>query len=137
VAIVFTPHVAHTATFPVHFLESGLPAGISWSVVVNGSPVAALAPSPLVVELANGSYPYSVPADSGYGPTLASGQLYVEGRAVSVDVGFVALPLPARSPRGTQPSNELAPLLGVVAGLGIAGMIGVALLLRRRGRGGR
>ncbi|HTP54824.1 MAG TPA: hypothetical protein VML94_07730 [Thermoplasmata archaeon] len=90
----------HTPTFPVTFNETGLPAGTNWSVSIfgdtarwgyhtNGSSTSAIGFS-----LPNGTYGYTVAntsnATSVYTAFPSSGNLSVNGSAVSVSVAFAA-----------------------------------------------
>lgn len=80
------------ATFSVSVEESGLPSGISWSVVVGGSSITGSGSS-LTVALPNGSYAVSVPnVTAGYGlryaPTSAATTATVSGASAMLTVTF-------------------------------------------------
>ncbi len=75
---------------PVTFLESGLPAGTSWSVTVNGTTNRSTTGAIGFAEVA-GSYAYSVGAEPGFkGP--ANGTITVASAPLDVPVAFVARP---------------------------------------------
>ncbi|MEM0129452.1 MAG: hypothetical protein QXG65_04760, partial [Thermoplasmata archaeon] len=50
----------HQVTYPVVFTETGLPSGVTWGVVVNGTLYAAPAGSPVETYLPNGTFTYAV-----------------------------------------------------------------------------
>lgn len=137
VGISFAP--VPTGEYPVTFSESGLPAGIGWSVTVaNGSrsldlTVGAVAPDPIVVELANGSYTWGVFVPAGYSVVVPSGDLLVAGagqRASSVTY------VPAGAGSGHSAAASGYPvdvLVGAAAGAAAVGAA-VGLWARRRPR---
>ena len=77
--------------YPVTFTESGLPDGTAWSVVLDGSPVAADGPSVTVSE-ANGSIPYTIDVGITYEATPATGTVAVDGGPVGVPLSFTLRP---------------------------------------------
>lgn len=78
---------SQAATFPVTFVESGLAAGTSWSVSLNGTEQSTKGPSLTFYE-PNGSFQYSVSTATGYLATPSSGSLVVYGSAVAQPVVF-------------------------------------------------
>lgn len=77
-------------TYPVTFNESGLPIGTSWSVSVkNVATFQAQAPSPVVADLANGSYTYSIPSVGVFIALPQGGSLSVNGRPIARNISFV------------------------------------------------
>lgn len=80
-------------TYPVTFTESGLHAGTSWSVVVNGVTTSGTTTS-LTANVPNGTFAYTVTAVAGYTVSPASGTLTVNGAAVGVSVTFVQVAVP-------------------------------------------
>ncbi len=70
--------------FPVTFLESGLPAGTTWTVAVNGDSSSSTSNS-ITWHLPNGSYPYVVQDVSGWHQTTLpySGNVDVTGSSVT------------------------------------------------------
>ncbi len=88
------PYLAQVplATYPVTFLESGLPSGRNWSVTMNGSTVNGSAPSIGYRESNGTDYPFSVGAVPGYTERPASGTVNVTGGPVTVQVVFTRVP---------------------------------------------
>ncbi len=72
------------------FSESGLPSGTPWTVHINGTTDSAVAPSPIVVDLINGSYPYTVGPVAGYQASPPAGTMVVQGGPTGVNVSFAA-----------------------------------------------
>ena len=127
VPIAFAPML-----YAVTFLESGLGSPTVWSVVVGGRAYSSNS-SAIVVELADGSYSYTVGIVSGYSVANASGVLTVAGQPVREPVRFVAVGAP--SPIAFLASSSF--LLGLLAvGLIAAGGILYAVGARRRREGG-
>jgi hypothetical protein len=129
--------------FEIRFVESGLPLGLSWNLVVNGTTGYSSSATDAFL-LANGSYSFSVNPSAGYTPTPSSGTFTVQGSDGDLFVHF-AQPGSSRTPpsggAGSSASSgdywpyEVA--IGVAAALAAAGW-GFALLYRRRlGRGPR
>lgn len=79
--------------YGVTFHETGLPAGKSWTVTVNGS-TQSLGASSATFELKNGSYPYVIAGPAGHPVTgaPASGTVSVGGSAQSVSFSFTKGP---------------------------------------------
>ena len=75
-----------TSFMPVSFLESGLPAGTSWSVTLNGV-LESSTTSTIGFTEPNGTYSYSITPIAGYS-TAYSGQVTVNGAPVSESVKF-------------------------------------------------
>ncbi len=76
------------STYPVTFLEYGLPAGTNWTVDLNGTSASSAAG--ITFSMPNGSYSFSVSTIAGYSDDPASGNLLVAGAAVEQPVHFVA-----------------------------------------------
>jgi hypothetical protein len=76
-------------SYAVTFSETGLPAGISWTVTFNGQTLSSTT-STIAFSEHNGTYSFSVSA-SGYTATPASGSLTVSGVS-SKSITFAALP---------------------------------------------
>lgn len=84
------------ATFTISFVETGLPAGTTWSVTVNGTTSVSQSSSTttiLFTSLPNGTYPYWVPNVGTYLPTPAMGSAAVNGANVTVTVAFATTPV--------------------------------------------
>ncbi|MCI4326209.1 MAG: YncE family protein [Thermoplasmata archaeon] len=75
------------ALYAVNFTSSGLPAGRSWAVIVNGTANRTTNGS-AGFELPNGTYNYSVAGAPGFAPVPASGTVTVSGAAQSLVVNF-------------------------------------------------
>ena len=73
--------------FSVVFTETGLPSGASWSVGMNGTRLSASIAS-ITFSEANGTYPYSVTAPSGWGSNPSEGSARVHGGDLSVLITF-------------------------------------------------
>jgi hypothetical protein len=77
--------------YPVTFQETGLPAGTGWSISFNGTSLTSTGAS-ITTHAVNGSYPYTVPAVTGYTASPSSGTATVDGAAVSYPIAFSAVP---------------------------------------------
>lgn len=74
--------------FSALFTETGLPAGTSWSIQINGSSLAAATPQ-LLASLPAGPYSFSVATVSQYAPTPSTGSVTVgPGLAPVVPIAF-------------------------------------------------
>jgi thermopsin len=85
--------------YAVTFTASGLTTGQNWSITASSSvhgvsTGSAAGTSPIVLELDNGSYNYSVGAVAGDTPTAAGGQFVVAGRSLQETVTFVKIITP-------------------------------------------
>ncbi len=78
--------------YPVTFTESGLPAGTSWTVTLNGS-TSTSSNGTLVFSELNGTYSFTIGGATGYGATPPSGTVQVKGAPVSQPIRF-ATPSP-------------------------------------------
>lgn len=129
---VFGPQVKYSVTFA----ERGLPGGVSWTVILAGRASSTYAPT-VDFELANGSYTWSArTADSVYSPSVAPGEIVVDGNASTISVNF--------SQKPTTPASWGAfPFLGVEVPLWAILLIAVTTCLvligltRRRRRRNR
>jgi hypothetical protein len=75
--------------YPVTFEETGLPAGVSWSVTLNGtSSHATAARIPFLEE--DGTFDFTVLSVPGFAPDPARGVTVVDGAAVDVAITFNA-----------------------------------------------
>lgn len=99
VPIVFTP-LDH-----VSFEETGLPTGIQWGVVVNGtSGYPTDAPSAVIVYLPGGSFPYAVDPVPGY-TTTWTGHFVLTNRNATINVDFALFTYPATFSESGLPSG--------------------------------
>lgn len=105
-------------TYRIDFTASGLPAGTSWSVELNGA-TQSTASGPIVFAEPNGSFWFTVSSVGGYTASPSSSLVVVNGFPVSWDVAFLppppAPPAPAPAPFGQ-------------GWLGLPGYAGLALL---------
>ncbi len=85
VSIAWSP-----VTYTVTFAESGLAAGTSWSVTLNGT-VQSGTTSTLVFSLGNGKYAFSVAPLSGYRVAPAGGSVLVNGTNQTLPVTWSRL----------------------------------------------
>jgi len=74
--------------YPVTFVESGLAAGVNWSIMIDGIRFASITTSITALE-ANGSYSYVVNRVVGYTPTSPAGGFRVSGSAEIVNITFL------------------------------------------------
>ncbi|MGP8136137.1 MAG: hypothetical protein ACLQD8_08510, partial [Thermoplasmata archaeon] len=97
-------------SFPISFVESGLPVGSSWKVTAGGVSESATQTT-IIVYLTNGTYPFRVHSEAGYTRSVSSGHVTVRGAPVSLLIRFV--------PRGLRPSapaeDEMARLAEAVS----------------------
>ncbi|MGC8515728.1 MAG: ABC transporter substrate-binding protein [Thermoplasmata archaeon] len=75
-------------SYPVTFSESGLPAGTSWSVTVNGTVITTTSSTAAIREV-NGTYTYTISPVAGYSLTTSySGTFQVNGAPVTENLIF-------------------------------------------------
>jgi YVTN family beta-propeller protein len=135
-AITFT--ALPPGTYPVTFTESGLPSGTSWTVSLNGTPLASTTTAVAFAE-ANGSYSFTISSVPGYTATPSTGVVTVSGHSVSQLIGFQSSSSkPPNNGTGSAtflglPAAEGYALLGVIVAAVVVGAV-VAVLLRRRRR---
>ena len=129
-------------SYDVGFAESGLPAGTTWSVLVDGAQITSDGGRDIAI-LVNGTYTWfapivSVPSSSvQYSPTPSSGTVRVNGSGVSVSMTFEKQVV--SSPNGGSPWWSLtlpipAWVALVIGGLLVAIIISLALRYRKRRR---
>jgi hypothetical protein len=114
-------------TYAVTFTESGLTAGTSWSVTLNGSSNSSSSDTIGFAEV-NGSYAFQVGSVSGYTASPSSGTLTVNGAAAAEGITFTrngggggnpisyktALPLAQGAANGVPPGAWVPMLAGGV-----------------------
>jgi YVTN family beta-propeller protein len=88
--VTFVPAVPVITQYSVLFTETGLPSGTNWGVILNGSTSSSTVTTVSFTE-PNGSYAFSVLAVAGFDTNLSSGQVQVDGAAVSLTIAFVAV----------------------------------------------
>ena len=84
VAITFTPF-----TYALTFTETGLPAGTSWAVTLDGS-IKDSTTAMITFREPNGSYAFTVGSVSGYTANPSSSYAKVTGAAVSQSISFTS-----------------------------------------------
>jgi hypothetical protein len=77
-----------TVAYVVSFQESGLPAGTSWSVSLNGA-YGGSTTSTITYNEGNGTLPFTIGSIVGYIASPASGSVVVNGTQVSESISFV------------------------------------------------
>ncbi|MGA8302525.1 MAG: hypothetical protein WA691_01480 [Thermoplasmata archaeon] len=83
------------STYPVEFVETGLPSGALWSVTVMSTAIGATPISLdststfLTFNLQNGTYQYRVPPNGIYFPTPGNGSVLVNGGGAMLSIAFV------------------------------------------------
>ncbi len=88
IVLLTAPLSLRPATYPVRFLESGLPSGTGWSVTL-GSTVNE-STTPTVGFLSpNGSFAFAVSAPQGYLAEPAAGTATITGGAAELPIDFV------------------------------------------------
>lgn len=112
-------------TYGLTFVETGLPAGTVWTVVV-GTTILYSAGDTMTFEVPNGSFHFSVLPVAGYHGNLTSGTAGVDGSVVSIALTFSANPSPL------VPSWVVPAGAGAAAGALVAGALGLAALSRAR-----
>lgn len=91
---VVTLRVLPIPTYPVLFVETGLPAGTNWSTTLSGLTQSSTT-STIQFEEQNGSgYRFLIANVSGYDSTPSNGSLAVSGRTVTQDVVFTVKVVP-------------------------------------------
>lgn len=93
VAIVFS---SPPPTFTVHFTESGVHAGTTWSVTFNGTVYTSDEISLVISGVVAGSYAYTVGAPSGYTANPASGSVTITSSSISLGISFTAITYPVQ-----------------------------------------
>jgi len=74
-------------TSTVTFTETGLPSGTDWSIILSGAQHFSTGSIITFAEL-NDTYPYTVVLVAGYAASPSSGNVIVNGKAVSISIQF-------------------------------------------------
>jgi len=82
-----TVSIVSPGSSSIVFVESGLPAGSSWGVSLNGT-VSNSTTATIAFAQPYGPYPFTVGVEAGYAVRPASGLINLIGPAVAVDVSF-------------------------------------------------
>jgi len=120
VVIIFAPV---PPTYTVTFTPSGLSSGTSWTVYFGGQTQAGKSPTALVFTVTNASWTYSASA-SGYTASPSGGTVVVNGKDVSLTVGFKS--------SSTTPAWTYLGMLayGLIAALAVLTVLGFVLAAR-------
>jgi YVTN family beta-propeller protein len=118
-------------TYGLEFIESGLPNGTPWSLILNGVYGASGGPTVEFTNVTNGSFYFGVDTVPGYVASPVNGTIEVTGPPLAtVPVAFSLAPPPPMKPL----TIESPPVyLGVLPIVGV-GAVAVVVLLWRRGR---
>lgn len=131
--------IAYTAnapgTYSVIFTESGLAAGTSWSVTLNGAQKTS-ATTTIGFAMPNGTSAYTVAASSGFTVSPSSGSVTVHGATNNQAITFTA-----SGTGGGGGSNGTSPggpswMWPVIVAIGAIAALGAGIALFRR-RGGK
>ncbi|HEV2166467.1 MAG TPA: hypothetical protein VGS23_05785, partial [Thermoplasmata archaeon] len=139
ISIVFGSGPGGRPVYEVTITETGLPAGLSWSVTLNGTTMSTTATSITFPE-GKGTYTYTVTVPSGYSVSPSSGSITVSASNAALAVSVSYAPSPSTgSPAPTSTSsfsNETG--YGLVAALGVVVVVALVgwALFARKGRGG-
>jgi hypothetical protein len=88
-------YVPERATFPGIFKEDGLWTNVSWWAYIDGTRVNATG-AWIIVQLSNGSHPFSIGAQSGFSPAPREGAVSVSGGMTNVSIAFARPTSPLR-----------------------------------------
>ncbi len=116
-----------TINFPVTFVETGLPKGTEWGVLVNKGEVRGNTPE-IVMSGSNGTYTYLPEQVTPYAVYSPPGSFEIAGLPITILVAYYA-------PTNTTTSAGLIGSVGVYVAIGVAVVLAIAvivLLTRRR-----
>ncbi|MGA7649416.1 MAG: hypothetical protein WBW40_01745 [Thermoplasmata archaeon] len=111
-------------TYLVTFTETGLPAGTSWTVTLEGTPGSSTTDTILFSETDN-TYSFTVGTVSGYFAAPSSGSVVVNGGPVSKEITFTAS---STAPPSSSTSSGFLGLPGSY-GYGLLGVLAVLVML--------
>ncbi|MGI0054721.1 MAG: beta strand repeat-containing protein, partial [Thermoplasmata archaeon] len=77
-------------TYAVTYMETGLPAGVLWTVTLNGTLITLAAPNPITALLPNGTYTYEIGDVQGWHQTTVpySGSGTINDPGLNVTIAF-------------------------------------------------
>jgi hypothetical protein len=124
----------HPETYPIVFIEFGLPAGSNWSVTVSNSSngfneTQSSTTSSITLFLPNGTYRFSFNLPAGYSANSSSSQITVAGKATT-GATLTISPTGAKTTPSGSTAWPIAALAAIVI-LGIAVVVLVVLRVRR------
>jgi hypothetical protein len=131
VYIRWTATTSAPETYSITFLETGLPTGTNWSVVLNGSSSvhrSSTSGSAVFTGLANGTYTYWVPDVGSYAPAHATETVSLSSANLTVEVSFTAPTSPAHT--STSASISVLDLIIIVLIIGIGAAVTWAIYRR-------
>lgn len=139
ITVPFTA-LASTVLYALTFNETGLPAGLSWSVTLNGTKLTTTGTS-ITFHEPNGAYAYTIGLPTGYSANPASGTATVAGKPLTVTIAVTSTAPTSGTTPGTSSGSSLSSPLsegllgGLLAALAFA-LIGWVLYARGRKSGG-
>jgi hypothetical protein len=86
---IVVPSVSSATTYDVTFTETGLPAGTTWTVLLDGVLMDSTTTT-IVFAVANGAYPFFTDTSAAYSSAPYSGSVTVSGGPASQAVTFTA-----------------------------------------------
>jgi hypothetical protein len=115
--------------YAVTFTESGLPAGTSWAVALNGTTETSTT-STITFSEPNGTYTYSIGTVSGYTISSSGSSITVNGVNVSKVITFTSNTTTSKRTSSGISSTELYVIIGAVVAVALIG--GVIGVMRKR-----
>ena len=111
--------VPFVSQYSVSFVESGLPSGSAWYVVLNGQNTSSTSSVISFLE-PNGSYAYTIGATGGYTANLTGGTVTVNGGSASIAVAFTGY---------INPTTFINTILGRVLEFTTAAVLTIAVII--------
>jgi hypothetical protein len=108
--------------FAVTFTETGLPAGTSWNITVDGVN-HVVAGTSLTIYFLNGTYSYSAKL-AGYTTVNGTGNITVSGNQVSISISF--------KPITSSPGIDLIDYIAIGVVIAVIVVAGLVLYLRKK-----
>jgi YVTN family beta-propeller protein len=116
-------------TYSVTFTETGLPAGSTWSVTLNGAMQSTTTSGTTFTE-PNGTYTYTAIALIAYAPIPSNGTFSVNGAGVTQTITFEVFPLKFTEPGLPIDANWSVTLSGTPPGVILTAPVGDPSLTR-------
>jgi YVTN family beta-propeller protein len=123
-------------TYPLSFMETGLPADTNWSVTLNGTAQSSMGSTTVFTER-NGTYSFALASAAGYTITPASGSIALHGHPISEPITFTSNSTPPGHGLGSGTFLGLSATVGwgLLGGVVAAVIVGVGAVILRRRRG--